>query len=128
MEFVDGPALDCWLKEHRPTLDEALWLFRGIARGIVAAHGRGVVHRDLKPANVLLAPTSDGLVPKVTDFGLVKSLSRQGNTQTGVALGTPEYMSPEADPGCPQRGSAHGSVGARLHSVRTGVWPSRVRR
>ncbi|MCA9494697.1 MAG: serine/threonine protein kinase, partial [Myxococcales bacterium] len=62
----------------------------------------GVVHRDLKPANVLLAPTHDGLVPKVSDFGLVKPVSQvpakgslRVNTQSGMALGTPEYMSPE---------------------------------
>lgn len=95
MEFVDGPSLDSWLQDHTPALDEVMWLFRGIVRGVGAAHARGVVHRDLKPANVLVAPTSDGLTPKVTDFGLVKSLGRVGTTQTGMALGTPEYMSPE---------------------------------
>lgn len=96
MEYVDGPTLDQWLDEHEPTLDEALWLFRGILRGVGAAHARGVVHRDLKPANVLLWPSSLGFVPKVTDFGLVKSLLvQESHSQTGTALGTPEYMSPE---------------------------------
>ncbi len=96
MEYVDGPSLDHWLAEHRPTLDEALWLFRGILRGVGAAHARGVVHRDLKPANVLLAPSSLGFVPKVTDFGLVKSLIVNDDySQEGTAIGTPEYMSPE---------------------------------
>ncbi|MEZ4241687.1 MAG: serine/threonine-protein kinase [Myxococcota bacterium] len=96
MEYVDGPALDSWLREHHPNLDEALWLFRGILRAVSAAHERGVVHRDLKPANVLLAPSEDGLVPKVTDFGLVKSLyDQRGDTLAGMSLGTPEYMSPE---------------------------------
>jgi serine/threonine-protein kinase len=98
MEFIDGPPLDAWLAENKPNLDQALWLFRGILRGISAAHERGVVHRDLKPANVLLAPRAEGFVPKVTDFGLVKSIAEQqvdGHTQTGMSLGTPEYMSPE---------------------------------
>jgi serine/threonine protein kinase len=96
MEYVDGPALDTWLIENHPTLEEGLWLFRGILRGISAAHERGVVHRDLKPANVLLSPSDEGFIPKVTDFGLVKSVVEQrGDTQTGMSLGTPEYMSPE---------------------------------
>jgi eukaryotic-like serine/threonine-protein kinase len=96
MEYVDGPALDQWLKQNTPTLDESLYLFRGILRGVMEAHERGVIHRDLKPANVMLAPTNEGLVPKVTDFGLVKSLSDQrGKTETGMAMGTPEYMAPE---------------------------------
>lgn len=100
MEYVDGPALDTWLEEHHPTIEEALWLFKGILRGVMAAHEGNVVHRDLKPANVLLAPTHEGMVPKVADFGLVKSLSDDGrptraNTQAGMALGTPEYMAPE---------------------------------
>jgi serine/threonine protein kinase len=96
MEYVDGPALDTWLIENHPTLEEGLWLFRGILRGISAAHDRGVVHRDLKPANVLLSPSDEGFIPKVTDFGLVKSVVEQkGDTQTGMSLGTPEYMSPE---------------------------------
>ena len=96
MEYVAGPSLDAWLAEHRPTLDQSLWLFRGILKGIGAAHARGVIHRDLKPANVLLAPVQGDLMPKVTDFGLVKSIVAQGDhTLTGMTLGTPEYMGPE---------------------------------
>ena len=98
MEFVDGPALDEYLLDSKPTFDEALNIFRGILLGIAHAHGQGVAHRDLKPANVLLAKTNAGIVAKVADFGLVKALDDdQGRaaTQAGVALGTPNYMSPE---------------------------------
>jgi photosystem II stability/assembly factor-like uncharacterized protein len=65
----------------------------GIARGVHEAHRRGIVHRDLKPANVLM--TRDG-VPKITDFGIARRLDDPSDrTQTGLVLGTPQYMSPE---------------------------------
>ncbi len=95
MEYVSGPSLFNWLGENRPDEDVALELFRGIVLGLQAAHEAGVVHRDLKPENVLLAPTNDGLIPKVCDFGLVKLLSGRTNTLSGVGFGTPEYMAPE---------------------------------
>lgn len=98
LEYVSGPSLEDWLGEHRATVDQALQLFRGIALGVGAAHALGVVHRDLKPANVLLARTNAGLVPKVTDFGLVKALFPEPGgraTRPGAAIGTPQYMAPE---------------------------------
>jgi len=97
IEYVDGPSLHDLLEEHAPNLDEALEIFRGILRGVDAAHRHGLVHRDLKPENVLLAKTADGIVPKVADFGLVKVLARGSghNTEGGTFLGTPQYMSPE---------------------------------
>ncbi len=96
MEYVDGPPLDLFLPKNPLTPTDALALFRGILRGIGHAHRRGVIHRDLKPANILLAVTSDGLVPKVTDFGLVKAVGMEDSaTRTGMALGTPNYTAPE---------------------------------
>jgi len=103
MEFVDGPALDEWLGEHRPSLDQAESIFLGILAAVDHAHRHGVVHRDLKPANVLLAPMAGGLLPKVADFGIAKVvediLGAKGGgrvkTRTGVAMGTPAYMAPE---------------------------------
>jgi hypothetical protein len=76
------------------SVTEALRIFRGIATGIGAAHEAGLVHRDLKPANIIMARTNVGMVPKVSDFGLVKVIE-EGNTRTGVMMGTPNYMSPE---------------------------------
>jgi serine/threonine protein kinase len=96
MEFVDGVSLREWLLVHEPTLDEALRIFTGVVRGVRAAHRIGLAHRDIKPENILLADTEAGLVPKVMDFGLVKILTDdQGATQTGVMMGTPQYMAPE---------------------------------
>ncbi len=98
MEYVDGPALDAWMLDHDPTIAEALQIFRGIVLGVAHAHSLDIAHRDLKPANVLLASTNDGLIPKVTDFGLMKALNEEAKrvaTLSGVAMGTPNYMSPE---------------------------------
>jgi serine/threonine protein kinase len=98
LEYVRGPSLEKWLAQNEPPLEEALRLFRGIVRAIRFAHLQGVTHRDLKPANVLLAPTRDGLMPKVGDFGLAKvheELGGQGITRTGTVMGTPEYQAPE---------------------------------
>jgi len=100
MEYVEGPSLDKALEKYRINRESAETLFLGIAAAVSQAHEHGLVHRDLKPANVLLARTSDGFVPKVTDFGLAKVLeeargTNEGHTRSGVALGTPAYMAPE---------------------------------
>ena len=99
MDIVDGPALDEWLAENEPTLEQALRLFRDIVAGVAAAHAHGVVHRDLKPANILLQGAE--LTARVTDFGLAKALQVDGfgdnrkATRPGVTMGTPAYMAPE---------------------------------
>ncbi|MFT5453653.1 MAG: outer membrane biosynthesis protein TonB [Myxococcota bacterium] len=99
LEFIEGPSLETVLREYRFTMGDGERLFQGIVAGVNAAHEAGIAHRDLKPANVLLAPTEQGFVPKVTDFGLAKVLDRpdinSGNTRAGVAMGTPSYMAPE---------------------------------
>lgn len=103
MEYIDGPSLDVWLDRlaaegQAPTVREAERIFRGIVAGVARAHKHGLVHRDLKPGNVLLEDNDGVLVPKVADFGLAKILlddSGPSATRSGVAMGTPAYMSPE---------------------------------
>ncbi|MEJ7600204.1 MAG: serine/threonine-protein kinase [Kofleriaceae bacterium] len=106
MEFVPGQTLDAWLIERPRSIAEVLAMFCQAGAGLDAAHRSGLVHRDFKPANVLV--TRDG-VPKVTDFGLARSLavpttSLAMRSATGVhamltqadsVLGTPAYMAPE---------------------------------
>jgi hypothetical protein len=104
MDLVRGPDLSRWLHDNHPDLPTAERLFRGIVAGVRAAHQAGVIHRDLKPANVLLDLTDpERPVPRVADFGLVKFLRPasdgpthgDGLTQTGMPMGTPNYMAPE---------------------------------
>ncbi len=128
MEYVDGPSLYDLLEEYDPTLQEALELFRGILRGVDAAHRHGLVHRDLKPENVLLAQTDDGVVPKVADFGLVKVLAKgaaQRDTAGGTFLGTPQYMSPQqiSDPASVDHRADMFSLGCLLFEMVCGEMP-----
>src|SRR5690348_11001223 len=90
-ELVPGRSLAARLEEGPLDPVETARLVEAIARGVQAAHDRGVVHRDLKPANVLF--TADG-EPKVADFGLAK-VGDTGLTASGAVMGTPAYMAPE---------------------------------
>jgi serine/threonine protein kinase len=97
MEFIEGVSLQQLLQAVRGPLPvaRALWIARGIAEGLSAAHGLGMVHRDIKPANILLARDSqDRDLPKILDFGIVAM--REGSTSlSGAPLLTAEYGSPE---------------------------------
>lgn len=101
MEFIEGPSLQRAMREFRLPLEAGELLFTGIVAGVQAAHDLGFVHRDIKPANILLKQTTDGFIPKVTDFGLAKILrdegedGGQGHTRAGIAMGTPAYMASE---------------------------------
>jgi len=96
MELVAGPTLGDWMDSGGARgIDEALDLFRGIARGVQAVHAVGLVHRDLNPGNVLLSiSATKRVVPKLVDFGLVRLPDAPGITRAG-AMGTPAYMAPE---------------------------------
>ena len=121
LEYVPGISLDERLKAGPPLAPaEAARLGRQIAAGLDYAHGRGIVHRDIKPGNILLS--EDGEV-KITDFGIAKLVSVDV-TQTGVALGTPSYMSPEQIEGKPLDGrSDQFSLGVLLYLMLTGRLP-----
>ncbi len=121
LEYVPGVSLDKRLKQEPPlTANEIVELAGQIAAGLDYAHRRGVVHRDVKPGNVLL---SDEGAVKITDFGVAKLVSMDV-TQTGIALGTPAYMSPEQIQGKPLDGrSDQFSLGVMLYQMLTGRRP-----
>jgi len=100
MEFLRGRTLHERLQHGRLPLTEAIRVLDQMARGLEAAHAQGVVHRDLKPENTFLVDLAgEEPVVKLVDFGLVKLQAdadrRAERTQSGVAIGTPMYMSPE---------------------------------
>ena len=93
--YVEGESLRHRLtRERKLPVDEALRITREVADGLESAHRRGVVHRDVKPENILL---EEGHAV-VADFGIARAIAESADerlTATGVAVGTPEYMSPE---------------------------------
>lgn len=95
MPLVEGESLrDHLAREGQLPLESALQIASEVADALAYAHRQGFVHRDIKPGNILL---SSGHAV-VTDFGIARAIAEVGShklTQTGVAMGTPEYMSPE---------------------------------
>lgn len=96
MEFVEGRSLKELIRARgRLPLPVALSVGKQLARALEVAHEQGVIHRDIKPHNLVVEP--DGVL-KVMDFGIARLAARpdrSGMTQTGMIVGTPEYMAPE---------------------------------
>jgi len=91
MELLEGKSLQELLREGRMPVDTIVDLAAQIAEGLEHAHRAAIVHRDVKPANVMVSPSGRA---KLTDFG-VAYVASSTMTQTGTALGSPKYMSPE---------------------------------
>jgi serine/threonine-protein kinase len=123
MQFVAGVSLQEHLKKRNPLpLEEILRIGIQTAQGLAAAHAQGLVHRDIKPANILLE-SGLGLV-KITDFGLARTANDASLTQTGVIVGTPQYMAPEQARGETVDGRADlFSLGSVLYVMCTGQVP-----
>lgn len=96
MGFVDGESLGQRLRRRgKLPVEEARRVMKETADALTMAHSQSVIHRDIKPDNILLEGTRRRVM--VTDFGIAKAVSEAGTglTGTGVAIGTPAYMSPE---------------------------------
>ncbi|WP_431871020.1 protein kinase domain-containing protein [Nocardiopsis eucommiae] len=99
MELVVSEPLSQVLREQGPlSSDQTLDFVCQAAKALAAAHARGVVHRDIKPGNLLV--TEDGQL-KLTDFGIARGDTSVTLTQTGMVMGTAQYISPEQASGRP---------------------------
>jgi serine/threonine protein kinase/tetratricopeptide (TPR) repeat protein len=125
MPFVEGESLrDRLRRERQLSVDNALRIATEASRALEYAHQHGVIHRDIKPENLLL--TTDGTT-LVSDFGIARafSVSAERITGTGLAIGTPAYMSPEqaaGDPGLDARTDVY-ALGTVLYEMLVGEPP-----
>jgi serine/threonine protein kinase len=95
MELVEGRTIrDLLMNAEAPGPEQALIIVSGVLEALAYSHQHGIVHRDIKPANVII--TNSGAV-KVMDFGIARALHGASTTmtQTGMVMGTPQYLSPE---------------------------------
>jgi eukaryotic-like serine/threonine-protein kinase len=126
MPYVEGESLrDRLRREAQLPVDEAVRIAREVADALAYAHDHGIVHRDIKPENILLTRGH----ALVADFGIARALTAHHTdpslTASGIAVGTPAYMSPEqaaGDPGLDTRTDVY-SLGAVLYEMLAGQPP-----
>ncbi|MEM7164881.1 MAG: serine/threonine-protein kinase [Planctomycetota bacterium] len=123
MEYVDGESVEARVQQQGPIpVPEAIDIAFQAARGLRAAHRKGIVHRDVKPSNILLTQRGD---VKLVDFGLARRTEDLSHlTQVGVILGTPHFVSPEQSQGhhVDHRSDIY-SLGCTLYFLLTGKEP-----
>ena len=127
---VEGQPLDRLIPAGGLPVEQIVEIASALGDALAAAHEKGIVHRDLKPANVMVS--NEGRV-KVLDFGLAKDVRAanlgdatltSSQTQVGVVMGTPAYMSPEQTSGRPlDHRTDIFSLGVVLHEMATGRRP-----
>ncbi len=133
MEYVKGRTLHDWTRKFGTPDDRfAAQIALCILRALEEAHGRGIVHRDLKPSNIMILdePSDDGIVAKVTDFGIAKVISssqagmeESPPTTGGLVFCTPQYASPEVLMGNPTFQSDLYALGHTLAEMLDGASP-----
>jgi serine/threonine protein kinase/formylglycine-generating enzyme required for sulfatase activity len=130
MEFIDGMDIHQYLKAHGGRLpqEHALSITAHVLDALDYAHAHGIVHRDIKPANILL--NREGRV-KIADFGLAKKFGEHADesapalTMSNVAVGTPDFVAPEAldSEAKPDHRADLYAVGVMLYQMLTGKLP-----
>ncbi|MFJ3505396.1 protein kinase [Streptomyces sp. NPDC090135] len=121
MQLVAGESLSAVLEKGRMPLPKALQVASCVADALSAAHEAGLTHRDIKPSNIIVAENGEATV---VDFGITRSSdARHDITTTGVLIGTPAYMAPEALSGQFDHRCDLYSLGCVLHEMLTGQRP-----
>lgn len=130
MQYVDGETFRDRLNvqpARRLALRTTLALLRPVAQALDYAHQQGIIHRDVKPNNILLTRTG---YPLLADFGIAKVLEGETIaplTETGMMVGTPEYMAPEQAQGAPIDGRIDlYALAVILYETQTGRTPFRA--
>jgi len=122
MEYVPGQDLRGLIKQTgQLTVGTAIIIAKQVCEGLAEAHRLGVIHRDLKPQNIMIDKEGNA---RIMDFGIARSLGKKGITREGIAVGTPEYMSPEQAEAkdVDQRADIY-SLGVILYEMLTGQRP-----
>jgi serine/threonine-protein kinase len=120
MEYLEGPTLQSYMKNELEKVQKS-WrdFFIQAARGVAAAHSKGILHRDIKPANLML--DGHGTL-RILDFGLARPEADSG--ATSKLIGTPAFFPPELLRGeTPTPASDVYSLGATFYTLATGRWP-----
>jgi serine/threonine protein kinase len=122
MEYVSGEDLKTTIRRVGPlSAGKTVKIAKQICEGLSEAHQMGIVHRDLKLQNIMIDRKGDA---KIMDFGIARSMVAKGITETGIMIGTPEYMSPEQVEGkdIDQRSDIY-SLGVICYELVTGDVP-----
>ncbi|MGE3181345.1 MAG: serine/threonine-protein kinase, partial [Phycisphaerae bacterium] len=131
MDYIRGEALDTYIQQNKPTVNEILALFAKICDAVNAGHLRGIIHRDLKPSNIRVDPSGE---PHILDFGLAKVNEFDAladsrtimRTTTGQFVGSLPWASPEQVEGRPEgvdiRTDVY-AIGVMLYQQLTGEFP-----
>ncbi|MFE2412298.1 protein kinase [Kitasatospora sp. NPDC059408] len=123
MELIDGTPLSTVQERGPLPMPDLLYIAWCVADALTAAHREGLIHRDIKPSNIMIIRDEHNGT-KLVDFGIAKSAdTRHDITATGILIGTPAYMAPEAFNGALDHRSDLYSLGCVIHEMAAGQRP-----